>query len=87
MPLPTKSDPKRPRSAPSGSPDLNLSLSPKASAACREVFLVLPGLNLALAKLGPLQDFLLARGHAVARPALTGYSPGDPAPRSTISPK
>jgi pimeloyl-ACP methyl ester carboxylesterase len=42
------------------------------------VFLVLPGLNLAPAKLGPLQDFLLDRGHAVARPALTGYAPGDP---------
>lgn len=78
MPLPTKSDPKRPRSAPSGSPELNLSLPPQASAACREVFLVLPGLNLAPAKLEPLREFLLAHGHAVALPALTGYAPADP---------
>ena len=75
MPLPTKSTAKRPRSGPSGSPE------PPAPApggpVGGEIFLMLPGLNLAPAKLQPLAMFLAGLGHQVARPALRGFGPGE----------
>ena len=42
-----------------------------------EVFLTLPGLNLAPDKLQPLTRFLEDRGHTVTTPALRGYGPGE----------
>ncbi|MCZ6843778.1 MAG: alpha/beta hydrolase [SAR324 cluster bacterium] len=69
MPLPRKSTAKRPRKGQSGNP------RPEPSSG--EVFLVLPGLNLAPDKLQPLTGFLTGRGHAVAWPRLHGYGPGE----------
>ncbi len=39
----------------------------------RELFLVLPGLNLVPERLGPLRRFLLDRGYGVAEPFPEGY--------------
>ena len=67
-----KSAAKRHKSGPNGSPEPDL-LLPPGEATCAEAFLLLPGLNLDPARLEPLQDFLLGRGHAVIRPPLKGY--------------
>lgn len=59
---------------------LEVRLPAGGGEALREVFIVLPGLNLSPRKLEPLSDFLLAEGHATALPRLRGYQgAGDPA--------
>lgn len=67
-----KSAAKRHKSGPNGSPEPELFLPPGA-ATCAEAFLILPGLNLDPARLGPLRDFLLGCGLAVIHPPLKGY--------------
>jgi pimeloyl-ACP methyl ester carboxylesterase len=58
--------------------DLPLILPP-GGAPARELFLVLPGLNLHPGRLSPWHGLLAGQGSAVLAPRLTGYGfPGDP---------
>ena len=79
MRWPTRSEARKPRNGRNGSLSPLISLPPGAARDPREVFLVLPGLNLPPEKMTSLREFLLAGGHAVANPPLFGISPPDPA--------
>ncbi len=73
MPSPMRFEPKKPRTGPSGSPEVNPAPHPPAPPAGLEVFLSLPGLNLSPEKMEPLAALLRKKGHAVVQCFGRGY--------------